>query len=158
MVSPVCVVGGVGSAQFCGSFFCPVFESDAFDTKWQCRQCQFARAHASGTKSSKPLAPPQCAVCPMPGGALKPADDGVRWVHVYCALWISELSFVDSSRMEPIAGIDLALSSRKHLTCELCKRKGGACIQCHEPKWYVHLSRFHVRPPLLLLIGVAVLM
>ncbi len=84
---------------------------------------------------------PQCAVCPMPGGALKPSVDGVRWVHILCTLWISEMSFVDPNAMEPIDGIDKALAARKHFTCELCKRKGGACIQCHQKGWCVHTTQ-----------------
>ncbi|XP_064809176.1 protein Jade-1-like isoform X3 [Oncorhynchus masou masou] len=35
---------------------------------------------------------PKCQVCPKKGGAMKPTRSGTKWVHISCALWISECS------------------------------------------------------------------
>lgn len=39
------------------------------------------------------------------GGALKPTDVDTLWVHVSCAWFRREVSFLDHEKMEPAVGI-----------------------------------------------------
>lgn len=48
---------------------------------------------------------PQCALCPLTGGAMKCTKEGDTWAHVVCALWILEVRFADVVHREPIANI-----------------------------------------------------
>jgi hypothetical protein len=57
------------------------------------------------------------------------------WAHVLCCLYIPELYFVSGETMSPIAGVESIDKKRWKLLCEFCKKKTGACIQCHLPKW-----------------------
>lgn len=55
-----------------------------------------------------------------------------QWVHIVCGLFVPELFFLDTNRLEPIAGIQNVSVARRRLLCCICKQRGGACIQCHE--------------------------
>jgi protein Jade-1 len=46
---------------------------------WLCRLCALA-------------VQPKCLLCPKKGRAMKSTHSGTKWVHVSCALWISEVS------------------------------------------------------------------
>ena len=80
---------------------------------------------------------PQCAFCPVKGGALKPAAVAPgaepQWVHLFCSQWIPEtyIKSGDTERMEPVQGVPNVGKPRRNLVCAVCKTKSGACIQCN---------------------------
>ncbi|VEU20321.1 DEKNAAC101104 [Brettanomyces naardenensis] len=85
---------------------------------WLCRRCLISRNQDQ-----------RCLFCPSTTGAFKQTDNGY-WAHVICALWINELYFANPIYMEPIEGVQNVPKSRWKLTCYICKRRVGACIQC----------------------------
>ena len=70
-----------------------------------------------------------CELCGAAGGALKPTEEGA-WAHVTCALWLPETSFGDPERVEPVVGVRGVAKARYSLQCLVCKRRGGAALQC----------------------------
>jgi hypothetical protein len=71
------------------------------------------------------------------GNALRTTVDE-RWVHVVCAIWIpgTHLTFIQGpGEIEYLRDIDISdvpqAAFRK--TCYLCRRSGGACMDCAEP-------------------------
>ncbi|CUS21495.1 LAQU0S03e03884g1_1 [Lachancea quebecensis] len=97
--------------------------------QWLCRRCMISRNRKIN-----------CLFCPSHTGAFKQTDTG-SWGHVVCGLWIPELYFVNSHYMEPIEGVDLIPRSRWKLTCYICRKKVGACIQCSNKNCF---SAYHV--------------
>lgn len=85
---------------------------------WLCRKCLILR----NTKA-------KCLFCPSTTGAFKQTDGG-DWAHVICTIWINELNFANPIYMEPIEGVNHIPKSRWRLTCYICKKKMGACVQC----------------------------
>ena len=65
--------------------------------------------------------PPQCCLCPIEGGALKPTTEAGLWCHATCMHWIPEVSAVDERRMEPVTGIKSIQKERWELNCCICK-------------------------------------
>ena len=67
-------------------------------------------------------------------------DDGGKWAHVICALFVPEVFFRNPEDRE---GIDCSRvpKSRWEQRCYLCKKINGCTIDCSEPK--CRLS-FHV--------------
>ena len=65
--------------------------------------------------------PPQCCLCPVSGGALKPAEDDDLWCHAACMQWIPEVSVKDVARMEPVCHIKGIQKERWDLMCCICK-------------------------------------
>ncbi|CAD5225658.1 unnamed protein product [Bursaphelenchus xylophilus] len=86
--------------------------------QWLCRKCQLS-----------PSQPVQCELCPFKDGAFKQTADG-KWVHVVCALWLSEVHFANVVFLEPVEGVKNSLKRRAKLTCQVCRIKHGACLQC----------------------------
>ncbi|KAJ3136976.1 nuA3 HAT complex component nto1 [Physocladia obscura] len=90
--------------------------------QWLCRRCMLT-----------PETPISCVLCPAPPntGALKQTNNGgsSKWAHIVCAQWIPEAGFANSTYMEPI-DLRSVPNSRFKLTCYICGRKKGACIQC----------------------------
>ncbi|KAJ7534582.1 hypothetical protein O6H91_13G100900 [Diphasiastrum complanatum] len=86
---------------------------------WLCQLCQ----------PGAPKQIPQCCLCPIRGGAMKPTTDG-RWAHLTCAAWIPETCLLDIKRMEPIGGLDSINKERWKLICSICRVPYGVCIQC----------------------------
>ena len=94
---------------------------------WLCRRCQLSKEAA------------QCALCPWPGGALKPttqpANPKRSWTHLLCARMLpaEEVLILNPVYQEPveIGGID---PDRWNLTCTYCRRPRGtgAPMQCAE--------------------------
>ena len=91
-----------------------------------------------------------CALCPVPGGAVKATEhlnDGSvlpvkpypenktdkLWCHLFCVINIPEIKIADEASM---TGIDLSAIDKRRfrLTCEVCKTKDGACIECQHGK------------------------
>ncbi|KAG1679268.1 hypothetical protein FOA52_009298 [Chlamydomonas sp. UWO 241] len=91
------------------------------DEMWMCRPCEL---HEKGQRT------PQCCLCPVTGGALKPATIPGLWVHAACMQWIPEVQASDFARMEPIEGVESVQKERWELTCCVCKQRMGAKIQC----------------------------
>ncbi|KIY92289.1 Histone-lysine N-methyltransferase ATX1 [Monoraphidium neglectum] len=59
------------------------------DDMWLCRACEL----------KEPTAPePQCCLCPVAGGALKPTTIPGAWCHAACMQWIPEVTVVDPAR------------------------------------------------------------
>ncbi|KAK9460087.1 PHD-zinc-finger like domain-containing protein [Lipomyces oligophaga] len=93
--------------------------------QWLCRQC----LAGSNAKVS-------CIFCPNKGGAFKQTDHG-QWAHLLCALWIPETTIGNTVYMEPIEGVERIPRQRWKLSCYICKRKSGACIQCMNKSCYM---------------------
>ncbi|DBA81836.1 TPA: hypothetical protein ACH3X1_007555 [Trebouxia sp. C0004] len=90
------------------------------DDMWLCRACELK-------DDSKP---PQCCLCPIEGGALKPTTEPGLWCHATCLQWIPEVSVGDDRRMEPVTHIRSIQKERWELNCCICKQRVGAKIQC----------------------------
>ena len=97
--------------------------------QWLCRRCL-----------QSPSRSVDCIFCPIKGGAFKQTLDG-RWAHVVCAVWIPEVQFANPVFLEPIDGIKEIPIARWKLTCQVCRRRMGACIQCAKQNCY---TAFHV--------------
>ncbi|KAG0655876.1 nuA3 HAT complex component nto1 [Maudiozyma exigua] len=98
---------------------------------WLCRPC---------IQKNKTVTKPYCCVCPEIGGPLKQTSCGT-WVHIWCTIWITELSFGNWHYLEPVEGIEKIPASRWRLVCSICKVKHGACIQCSNKNCF---TAFHV--------------
>lgn len=97
--------------------------------QWLCRRC-----------IESPSRGVDCALCPNKGGGFKRTVDG-KWAHVICAIWIPEVQFSNPVFLEPIDGIKEIPAARWKLTCYVCRKRMGACIQCAKPNCYM---AFHV--------------
>ena len=75
---------------------------------------------------------PQCCLCPIEGGALKPTTEPGLWCHATCMHWIPEVSAVDERRMEPVTGIKSIQKERWELNCCICKYAASQIVskQC----------------------------
>ncbi|KAG1080498.1 hypothetical protein G6F42_023327 [Rhizopus arrhizus] len=87
-----------------------------------------------------PENPVSCIFCPGEGGAFKQTTTN-QWGHLLCAVWIPEVSLSNSVYMEPIDNIENVPKSRWKLSCYICRRRHGACIQCDNKHCFV---AFHV--------------
>ncbi|KAG1452636.1 hypothetical protein G6F46_001262 [Rhizopus delemar] len=97
--------------------------------QWLCRKCMVS-----------PDKPVSCIFCPTEGGAFKQTTTN-QWGHLLCAIWIPEVSLGNSVYMEPIDNIANIPKSRWKLTCYICRRRQGACIQCDNKHCF---TAFHV--------------
>lgn len=99
-----------------------VQEVPGVEDMWLCRACELR-------EEGRPL--PQCCLCPVAGGALKPTNISGLWCHAACLQWIPEVTVDDVDKMEPVRGIRSIQRERWELLCMLCKQRMGAKIQCH---------------------------
>ncbi|CAO3575867.1 unnamed protein product [Absidia cylindrospora] len=97
--------------------------------QWLCRKCMVS-----------PDKPVSCLFCPNEGGAFKQTNTN-KWGHLLCAIWIPEIGISNGIYMEPIDNIDSIPKSRWKLTCYICKKRNGACIQCDNKHCF---TAFHV--------------
>ncbi|CAI8037996.1 Protein Jade-3 [Geodia barretti] len=90
--------------------------------RWLCKTC------STGERDTP------CMLCLNSGGALKRVRPGnTNWAHLSCALWIPEVKIGNAEKMEPITNTEDIPASRWNLVCCVCRRKGGACVQCSHP-------------------------
>ncbi|KAJ1926393.1 hypothetical protein IWQ60_003837 [Tieghemiomyces parasiticus] len=97
--------------------------------QWLCRRCMIS-----------PETHVPCLFCPYTDGAFKKTTMN-KWAHLLCALWIPEVTVANPVYMEPIDHVDRVPKSRWRLTCAICKRRKGACIQCSNKACY---TAYHV--------------
>ncbi|KAK7258507.1 hypothetical protein RIF29_24086 [Crotalaria pallida] len=96
-------------------------------SSWVCRVCE------------TPDVERDCCLCPVKGGALKPTDVDMLWVHVTCAWFQPGMHFPNEKTMEPACGI-LRVSPESFLkTCVICKQIHGSCISCCKCATYFHV-------------------
>jgi len=94
---------------------------------WFCDTCK------AGLKNEEV----SCVLCPFKGGAFKPCElPKNKWAHVRCSLWMPEVYFKNSVTMNPVSGCETVCKDRFNLSCYLCKKKGGASIQCKNGHCY----------------------
>lgn len=87
--------------------------------RWLCRKCE--SGHGGEIR---------CYLCPHTSGAFKRAING-QWIHLVCALWTPNVRVPDdTSFLEPVRDLELMDPERWTLTCYVCRRKEGTCIQC----------------------------
>jgi hypothetical protein len=77
----------------------------------------------------------------FPREPLKRTADN-NWVHVYCALWHSELRYSSSTRLDMVEGIG-APTLRYDTTCKVCKTSKGACVSCLQCHANFHVGCAH---------------
>eukprot|EP00698_Gefionella_okellyi_P017374 TRINITY_DN5063_c0_g1_i1.p1 TRINITY_DN5063_c0_g1~~TRINITY_DN5063_c0_g1_i1.p1 ORF type:complete len:764 (-),score=127.57 TRINITY_DN5063_c0_g1_i1:1784-3859(-) len=84
----------------------------------------------------------KCPLCPVKHGAFTRTDSTEHpWVHVACAIWMPGPRFPDADKMEPAVDLHKIDRQRYTLSCVVCKRKQGACIQC---RYAQCTTSFHV--------------
>lgn len=106
------------------------------DGQWLCSWCSY-RKDTLG--ESLPSQLPECVLCPVKGGAVKPVaaeqtsnanSVNSGFAHLFCCQWIPETFIHDIEMMEPIMNVGGVRDERRKLLCSLCKERCGACIQC----------------------------
>ena len=112
------------------------------DDQWLCALCEHRRKISKEAPSN---VSPDCALCPVKGGALKPVASakelsntklsGAVFGHLFCSQWIPETFIGDMEKMEPIMNVEGVREERWRLFCTICKEKHGACIQCSHGKF-----------------------
>ncbi|OIW13584.1 hypothetical protein TanjilG_25683 [Lupinus angustifolius] len=75
----------------------------------------------------------------LQGGALKPTDIEMLWVHVTCAWFRPEVLFQNHEAMEPASGILIIPPDSFSKTCVICKQRHGSCISCCKCATYFHV-------------------
>ncbi|GAU42351.1 hypothetical protein TSUD_350170 [Trifolium subterraneum] len=96
-------------------------------TSWVCRVCE------------TPDVERECCLCPVKGGALKPTDVEMLWVHVTCAWFQHEVVFQDPLAMEPAVGILRIPPNSFVKVCVICKQSHGSCTSCCKCATYFHV-------------------
>lgn len=92
--------------------------------QWLCRKCSLVGN-----------ARPSCIFCPHEGGAFKQTNNA-KWAHLFCAIWIPEVTIGNPSLMEPITDVEKVPPSRWKLLCYICNQAMGAGIQCSDGRCY----------------------
>lgn len=96
-------------------------------TSWVCRVCE------------TPDVERECCLCPVKGGALKPTDVEMLWVHVTCAWFQREVVFKNPEVMEPALGILRIPPTSFVKTCVICKQSHGSCTSCCKCSTHFHV-------------------
>lgn len=91
------------------------------DEAWTCRACEYWQD--TGVF-------PECAVCPVEGGALKPMVEEGCWCHLACYQWLPGLKLCDLDALEPVYGLSSIDKDRWDLLCTVCRQRNGAKRQC----------------------------
>ncbi|XP_076897208.1 histone-lysine N-methyltransferase ATX5-like [Bidens hawaiensis] len=95
-------------------------------SSWVCRACE------------TPGITRECCLCPVKGGPLKPTDIDPLWVHVNCAWFRPEVSFVSDIKMEPATGLLWIPPDSFVKECVICHQVHGSCLQCCQCDTYFH--------------------
>ncbi|XP_054779953.1 histone-lysine N-methyltransferase ATX3-like [Prosopis cineraria] len=96
-------------------------------TSWVCRVCE------------TPDVERECCLCPVKGGALKPTDVEMLWVHITCAWFRPEVIFRNHETMEPATGILKIPPNSFSKICIICKQSHGSCLSCCKCATYFHV-------------------
>lgn len=114
------------------------------EDQWMCALCEYRR---KSSKKAQPNDSPDCALCPVKGGALKIIAttkvssitnmSGAVYAHLFCSQWIPETYIGDMEKMEPVMNVEGVREERWKLLCSICKEKYGACIQCSHGKFLI---------------------
>ncbi|KAG4940155.1 hypothetical protein JHK87_044026 [Glycine soja] len=75
----------------------------------------------------------------LQGGALKPTDVEMLWVHVTCAWFRPQVVFQNHEAMEPATGILKIPPNSFVKTCVICEQSHGSCIACCKCSTYFHV-------------------
>ncbi|OIW02310.1 hypothetical protein TanjilG_11204 [Lupinus angustifolius] len=75
----------------------------------------------------------------LQGGALKPTDVEMLWVHVTCAWFKPEVVFQNHETMEPALGILRIPPNTFVKTCVICKQSHGSCASCVKCATHFHV-------------------
>jgi hypothetical protein len=70
------------------------------------------------------------------GGALKPTTTSGFWVHVTCACFTNEVTFVNDKTMEPVDGILKINPDSFRKSCIVCNKMQGSCVKCLNVKLF----------------------
>jgi PHD-zinc-finger like domain/PHD-finger len=81
--------------------------------QWLCRKCQLigrntpvsSLSHPGQNALSDAHARQTCIFCPNMEGAFKQTNT-LRWSHLFCAIWIPEVSLGNHTFMEPVMEVD----------------------------------------------------
>ncbi|XP_076898676.1 histone-lysine N-methyltransferase ATX4-like [Bidens hawaiensis] len=95
-------------------------------SSWVCRACE------------APEITRECCLCPVKGGPLKPTDIDPLWVHVNCAWFRPEVSFLSDKTMEPATGLLWIPPDSFVKECVICDQVHGSCLQCCQCDTYFH--------------------
>eukprot|EP00735_Rhodelphis_limneticus_P007194 TRINITY_DN1969_c0_g1::TRINITY_DN1969_c0_g1_i1::g.23134::m.23134 TRINITY_DN1969_c0_g1::TRINITY_DN1969_c0_g1_i1::g.23134 ORF type:complete len:347 (-),score=33.10,sp/Q6IE81/JADE1_HUMAN/33.76/8e-19,zf-HC5HC2H_2/PF13832.1/2.4e-23,zf-HC5HC2H/PF13771.1/1.2e+04,zf-HC5HC2H/PF13771.1/5.4e+02,zf-HC5HC2H/PF13771.1/9.5e-11,PHD/PF00628.24/2.8e-05,PHD/PF00628.24/1.6e+03,PHD/PF00628.24/8.9e+02,PHD/PF00628.24/0.091,PHD_2/PF13831.1/2.4e+03,PHD_2/PF13831.1/1.5e-05,PHD_2/PF13831.1/2.1e+03,PHD_2/PF13831.1/5e+02,FH len=113
------ICGSVGVHQLCYAI------KTIPDDEWLCDACQDARVKKASHKAYR------CVLCLRFKGALKPTTDG-EWVHLVCAHWTPNVSFVDKEALAPVRiQSDVMNKAKKNKTaCSVCHGESGVRLKC----------------------------
>ncbi|KAG0326963.1 putative PHD type zinc finger protein with BAH domain-containing protein [Dissophora globulifera] len=108
--------------------YCYGVSSTINHRKWNCDTCQNNQNPTCSTNY-------KCVLCTKTSDqgpqALK-RTTGNNWVHILCAVWIPEITFVNVETLSPVESVARIRQERWKQACSLCKQKAGACISCGE--------------------------
>ncbi|CAA6659414.1 unnamed protein product [Spirodela intermedia] len=106
---------------------------DAPQGTWLCSWCRQSEATNNENKDGDG----PCLLCPKRGGALKMVGTNIdqsgrtlKFAHLFCSLWMPEVTIGNIETMEPIMNTEGVHETRKRPICSICKVKQGACIRC----------------------------
>ncbi|KAI8676924.1 hypothetical protein NCS56_00581400 [Fusarium sp. Ph1] len=63
-----------------------------------------------------------------------------NWVHATCAVWTPEVKFGNAKALEPSEGIPSIPRSKYDEVCQVCNKKDGACVSCHQCRIPMHVE------------------
>jgi hypothetical protein len=118
----------------CGSYVhCACYGLGAAlpDDRFECEGCWSSRM--TSTKEC-------CSLCKSNGGLLRLSQQENAWVHPICVLFTPELTVDDRSlRANNLDKLD---PDRSSLSCLICRRQGGSCVQCCFPSCLVAIHPY----------------
>ncbi|KAF9560108.1 hypothetical protein CPC08DRAFT_708307 [Agrocybe pediades] len=115
---------------------------------WVCDLCENEETQEASIN-------PDCLLCPRSANEDKrkkpwpPADtflraskptEGQGWTHVLCAVFTSELTFADASRLRLVEGLNTVSRHKWSTRCCLCGEIEGAVIRCSDCPKEFHAS------------------
>ncbi|CAN6480180.1 unnamed protein product [Victoria cruziana] len=97
---------------------------------WCCELCEdFYRQYRESVHTNIRERPDtECSLCGRLGGVFRKTVDA-QWVHVICAEWLLESTYV-RGQPYPVEGMECLSKERDLHTCCFCRSKQGVCIKC----------------------------